>query len=194
MISSFVSSNCKSSIVLRDCVKVKKDIITCDSGSYVKVNSNDGTTRCSLCPAGKFRESPTSLSWCKPWRKCRFNEYEIRAGSRYNDVICGICINTGLAWFSAKKSNNPCVLLARVNNYMYIWLGLAAFGCFVSIIAFSRFTQRCCCPRQPIDPRDPKGIRKKELAKRPPPPMSPPPLKVDTIPLMEREQRRIVTF
>jgi hypothetical protein len=178
----------------RDCVKAKKDIIICDSGSYVKVNSNDGTTRCSLCPAGKFRESPTSSSWCKPWRKCRFNEYEIRAGSRYNDVMCGICNNTGLAWFSGKKSNVQCVSLARVNNNMIVWLALAAFGCFIGIIAFRRFVQRCCCPRQPIDPRDPKGIRKKELAKRPPPPMMPPPLKVDTIPLIEREQRRIVTF
>ena len=136
---------------------------------------------------------------CKRWTNCRFNEYVTTRGTSKNDVVCQACNNTGLAWFSGISGqgdgeNERCVNITRTDINMYVWLSLAVTAFILSACAFSRFTQRCCCPKQPIDPRDPKGIRKRELARRPHAPLSAPPLKVDEIPLTLREQRRVMTF
>ena len=136
---------------------------------------------------------------CKRWTKCRFNEYVTTRGTSKNDVVCQACNNTGLAWFSGISGqgdgeNERCVNITRPDNNMYVWLSLAVTAFIFCAWALKRFTQRCCCPRQPIDPRDPKGIRKRELARRPHAPLNAPPLKVDEIPMKLREQRRVVTF
>ena len=179
----------------RLCIADTTQSVFCYRGTYIKVVDPEGQFECVACPAGRFTSARNAYS-CQRWKKCKFNEYQVDKGTPISDVTCARCNNTGMAWKAPDGAgmDSRCVLLRRTNNYMTVWISLAGVALLFGAIAFRRFAQRCCCPRQPIDPRDPKGIRKKALAKRPPPPSKPPPMAQGIIEAERQQQRRIQTF